>query len=117
MCKPTFDKLWSAIEKIVEEHPDVVYPVDEDGGCYYSKGVCGDGDGCLIGQALQACGLDVTPLDSDTPSDICNIIREFELNYTEAQVGLLDELQYYQDIGTPWEDALAKAVEVYGSPQ
>lgn len=41
------------VKRLVNEYPLTIYPVVGDNNYYYTLGVCGEGAGCILGQASK----------------------------------------------------------------
>ncbi len=110
------EDLVAKVRKIAAAHPDVVYPVGEDGVCLYNYPPCGPGSGCLIGQALGALSpgvlSEVTVMLATVT--ISGIIRDpfmrphFSVG-DERHVSWLRAVQARQDMKEPWGEAVRLA--------
>lgn len=112
---PTFKKFKAEILKLVKRSPDNVYDSGEGhGACYYHKGKCTDGSrGCIMGQALKACGVSDYALKGLGVETINVVCTTEEVGYSEREVDWLSCLQGAQDTYKTWGSALAQANEYY----
>lgn len=94
------------VRKLAREHPDAVYKHDT---CLYTKGECGPGVGCIIGQALPEYQEELWRLDNITDFHVSSMIRELNIEVTEEQSIWLETVQHYQDKGVTWEKAVKEA--------
>lgn len=111
-------ELLNIIRKLATESPDAVYDLGDDTKtCYYSKGECGKGIGCIIGQALLKMGVDVELLDQ-IPSlggimNIRQIINRHPYSFVNAPdyrwIHWIHQIQIEQDLKHTWIYALREA--------
>ena len=107
--------LIDAVRALADRHPDAVYEKGDASGCSYTQGVATNGHmGCLIGQALVACGVTRSELRSVQTQGISDVVEEclFTERFGEADVSEEDWLrtvQDHQDDGWTWSDAVAYA--------
>jgi hypothetical protein len=90
------------VRKLVEQYPDALY---EHASCYYSSGVVKNGPktpGCIIGQACRGY-MKIEQLDD------ANAVDELEIDGTRYELGWLSKIQFKQDIGLTWANAMKEA--------
>jgi hypothetical protein len=100
--------LIQSIRKLAADFPDAVYSVE--GYCQYTEGKCGPGQGCLVGQGMQNCGMGEMAEDADILGEIgvssffskANVKNKNDRNW-------LIKIQGNQDNGKPWADAVRLA--------
>jgi hypothetical protein len=97
-----------------QEHPNV--------GLHGSLGVClnttpdGKKTGCIVGDVLHRLGVSLTWLGcgeniNNSAAGLLSKLRHEELyDFDRNSLLLLSEAQSLQDTGTPWGEALSKAV-------
>lgn len=123
----TAETVLDAVKELAEKNPDKVYkPVkNEDGfynvNCKYTKDATGTGDGhcCIIGQALLNVGFplkDLAKFDEGIVPDASETLKELGVvSVTEKTFNILNEIQMYQDDGTPWGEAVTYTVEAHNA--
>lgn len=109
MKKPSLRALRKAVNELAKKYPDAVYrgPLDKNGyrACKYDVGKAGPGYGCLIGQGMAALGVDKETLKSfngETVNALYSSCKGEDVNW-------LGEVQWRQDIGDKWSDAISWA--------
>lgn len=102
----TADDVLAEVRKLASEYPDATY----SGPCSYVVGYAGPGRGCLIGQALRRLGFTKEQLDNVDDGPASYALRRLNIpTYvfdSWKSVRILDQIQIYQDDGTPWGEAV-----------
>ena len=111
------EELIRAVRELAAESPDAVYEPDASKSCEYTRPACGNGCGCLIGQAIVRC-------DPDMKESLVRFddIRSVEWEPLELNTVVclstggnivgedwLASVQDRQDNGATWRDAVAGA--------
>jgi hypothetical protein len=111
------EELIRAVRELAAESPDAVYETDAANCCEYTRPACGNGCGCLIGQAIVRC-------DPDMKESLVRFddTRSVERKPLELNTGVclstsgnivgedwLASVQDRQDNGATWSDAVAGA--------
>ena len=108
-------ELIGCVRELASKYPEAIYEND-DQNCYYTIGACGNGNGCIIGQALVAMNPEL--LDDLIASDngcvpfAGELVYQLELALSEKEVRWLNSVQGYQDEGKSWGEAIKKADKV-----
>lgn len=106
--------LIQAIRKLASDYPDTRYPVQGHEYCEYTRGECGPGAGCIVGQALQMSGLTSIAEDADESGE-CGVGSLFEKmgikNFNDQK--WLSRVQSNQDFSFSWSGAVADADRVF----
>ncbi len=113
----TFEALKNEVLRLAAEHPDAVYPrkshvVGLARSCFYTRGECGGGVGCIFGQALVS----LDPSLHDTLKEVDDDpLSAAGINWVLEKLGVslsTDEkewccrVQGSQDIGACWGEAV-----------
>lgn len=114
--------LMQEVRKLAEQFPDNRYGssdgYDATAMCFYTKGKCSNKTkGCIYGQVLSALGYKdrLTNIDAnysksgDSMPGIREVIRQFALDISEAEVDWHSYVQSAQDKGMAWGEAVANA--------
>ena len=111
------EELIRAVRELAAASPDAVYEPDAGKYCEYTRPACGNGCGCLIGQAIVRC-------DPDMKESLVRFddTRSVERKPLELNTGLclstsgnivgeawLASVQDRQDNGETWSDAVVGA--------
>lgn len=69
--------LVQSVRKLAAKYPDTVYPSGDVPYSRYTEGDCGAGAGCIIGQALQDCGMkDIAEYaDNQGEMNVCSLLN------------------------------------------
>lgn len=97
------DTVIDRVRKLAIEHPDAVY---KHAKCLYTKGACGPGTGCIIGQALPEYKEELERLDNITDYYVVEMMKELNIGATREQFLWLETVQHHQDKGDTWEEAV-----------
>ena len=108
------------VHRLAEEQPDFVYSDQEGAGedeCSYFGCAIGNtaGQACIVGQALANLNVDMTDMkrkeDSGYGMAIATALEEgvVDIPYTEREAKWLGDVQYHQDRGDTWAQAVALA--------
>ena len=116
----TADDVVAQVKALAAERPHYVYPgADYPRGCSYVDDVAGShqGQGCLIGQALQRLGVPRDWLrehaDEDDGLRASAVLRALGVpGRTGYASSFLDAAQTRQDHGEPWGRCVARAARV-----
>lgn len=107
--------LIDTIRKLAEENSDAVYNIsgtDLD-SCAYTKGPCGPGVGCIVGQAVAQCYPDKIPQmvaqDDERPVGAATLLYDLGIEYSEKEIRWINTVQAKQDIGYRWTAAVNMA--------
>lgn len=113
------------VRALAAANPDYVYPGALDGGeCsyVYDRLGSGTGQGCLIGQALQALGVerewlrdhgdDAISMPNAGPSSASQVLRSLGVADDGDSYEFLDDVQARQDGGERWGGAALLATWV-----
>ena len=107
--------LIQSVRDIAAKYPDTKYNLKGIGYCQYTKGDCGPGSGCLIGQAMQMCGMEDIAIESDELGEQSIDMLVDKLGVTSKNDRLwLCRVQYYQDQMKPWSLAVKLADSYLG---
>jgi hypothetical protein len=111
------EDLIRAVRELAAESPYAVYEPDTWNSCEYTRPACGNGSGCLIGQAIVRCDPDMK--ESLVRFDDTRIVERKPLELNTGMcistrgniVGKvwLASVQASQDNGATWSDAVAGA--------
>jgi len=96
-----------AVRDLAEKYPETIYPRHSVPYCKYTEGDCGPGSGCLIGQALQACGMKEKAEWADAQGKTSVMLLGLEVSSDE--LAWLKDVQLYQDRGRTWKKAIDRA--------
>jgi hypothetical protein len=99
--------LINEVEYLAKEYPDFLYKTPGSIGCSNVDGGCDkypELKGCIVGQALQRLGVDLT---EHPKSGIFNILISNRWVFTQAQRSRLEDIQLAQDTGSTWSQAIA----------
>lgn len=112
----TFAELKTEVLRLAAEYPDTVYPkVMEERSlrqCYYTKGECGPGVGCIFGQALtnldSSLAVRLAAMDADDMfnTGIGNVVWKLGISATNEEETWCDSVQAAQDNSRRWADAV-----------
>lgn len=107
------------VRRLAAEQPDFVYSKQEGAGdnCSYFGCALGDtsGQACIVGQALANLNVDMMGLKGKEAKDVGMAIGValehgvVTIPYTEREARWLDDVQYHQDRGETWAQAVALA--------
>jgi hypothetical protein len=107
------------VHRLAEEQPDFVYSDQEVANeeCSYFGCAIGNttGQACIVGQALANLNVDMSDMkrkeDTGYGMAIATALEEgvVDIPYTEEEAKWLGDVQYYQDRGEPWAQAVALA--------
>jgi hypothetical protein len=108
--------LIQSVRDIAGKYPDAIYIVEEIGYPQYTKGDCGPGSGCLLGQAMQACGMEDIAAQSDESGEqsIPQLFNELGVTSKNDQLWLIN-VQCYQDLMRTWREAVRLADSLVGA--
>jgi len=97
----------SEVRRIAKEYPNAVYSMDNLVFCCYTKGKCGPGFGCLLGQAMQSAGLRHIANQADEQGEkaISELFNVLNIHNANDRMWLSD-VQGQQDRGATWEEAV-----------
>ena len=115
----TFEQIKTEVTRLATDYPNAVYR--KQAGfiafktCFYTIGKCGNGVGCIFGQAL--CNLDPTlrtklvevDRDDTTDSEIGTVLPRFGVVLTGEQSAWCTRVQSNQDSGSTWSSAVRQA--------
>lgn len=105
--------LIQAVRDIAGKYPYVKYNFGETVYPHYTKGDCGPGSGCLLGQAMQACGMGDIAEQSDELGEQPIVMLVDKLGVTsQNDIMWLSKVQYFQDTGRMWRDSVKLADRV-----
>ena len=114
------DKIVSRVKWLAKKYPNAEYILDDTtGNCLYTKGHVDNGPkslGCLIGQAiLHVCPELKKKLqhmdDKVVGASVCLVnLGICDTTYI-TDLKLLDDIQYWQDSGEKWSEAVRLATE------
>ena len=118
MSKVTYEDVLAEVIKVGEAEPDFVYTeqpdADYDGTCHYLYGNDeGEGRGCIVGQALLNLGISKERIESfrEDYADVFlpNVLAlatpdAYSSGYEALKT--LTYIQYAQDSGEPWGEAV-----------
>lgn len=101
------------VRRLANESPDAVYKNDM---CLYTKGSCGNGEGCLIGQAIVAwCpemkpylkSMDAKSFAENRPFSVYNL-KHYGIEHllTREEIHWCRNIQSNQDRGITWKEAV-----------
>lgn len=118
----TGKELVAEVRRLAAEQPDFIYGNQEgaeENECSYFGCAVGDSNGqaCIVGQAMTNLGVDMERLEDLEKSGIsAGIIAALEdglvpIKHTGEDAQWLANVQYYQDNGRPWGEAVALASE------
>lgn len=96
--------------RLANESPDAVYPSNEK-LCSYLHGKCGNGNGCLVGQAIQNLYPKYFELHPDVIEDT-GVQSLPEL--TKVCKSWLEQIQLLQDACHPWGECLKEVQAQFG---
>ena len=108
----SYEELFDAIKKRVDERPDFVYPA---GDCKYQK----DGEpSCLIGCALFDLGVPISNLSrldqhNNNTGKAAEFINNFDIpdfRFEQRALALAGRVQSNQDSRYSWREALRDAI-------
>tara|TARA_R110000751_G_scaffold30178_1_gene77373 strand:+ start:197 stop:544 length:348 start_codon:yes stop_codon:yes gene_type:complete len=111
-------QLLETVRKLAEDNPTAVYEAPDEDGCYYTLGPCGNGDGCIIGQALlkddstlkeKLTAIDAEPLGAEHLFD-----EYLDMTLTKREIRWLAKVQESQDDHECWQTAVDIADEEVG---
>ena len=105
------------VRRLAAESPEAVY---QESPCHYGIGKCGNGEGCIIGQAIVAWCPDMEVyLDFEDQKainhkhnlNVYQIVNDHGLNHllTKKEIDFCREVQAEQDRRKPWAEAVASA--------
>lgn len=107
--------LIETIRKLAEENPEAVYSVSDIDfdNCQYTRGVCGPGSGCIVGQAIAQLYPDKIPKmvaqDNRGPIGAAALFDDLDIEYKRKEIRWINTVQARQDVGHPWLDAIKLA--------
>ncbi|WP_018565013.1 hypothetical protein [Streptomyces sp. PsTaAH-124] len=117
----TDEQILGTLAEVVRENPDKVYKIPEsmrftsdDRSCFYvHKNEDGTkSPGCIVGQVLHRLGVPLK--DFKRAEGLGSNFAMSMLGITgvgQETAGLLRKVQYYQDCGRSWSDALQRALK------
>lgn len=107
------------VRRLAEEQPDFVYTDQEVANeeCSYFGCAIGNttGQACIVGQSLANLNVDMSDLkrkeDNGYGMSIAEVLgwRVVDIPYTEREAKWLGDVQYHQDRGETWAQAVALA--------
>jgi hypothetical protein len=108
------------VRRLATESPDTVYKNEM---CLYTKGKCGNGEGCIIGQAIVAwCpemkryleDMDAKSLKQNCPFSFYNL-KHYGIDQflTREEISWCRNVQASQDRGITWKEAV-RIEDAYG---
>lgn len=100
------------VRKLAAEMPDFVYTKENPSAdnCSNTRGGCSkypDHKGCIVGQAIRRCGLDIH--QSLDEASAYALILPLEINDVCTASRWLRRAQRHQDCGNSWENAVYEA--------
>jgi hypothetical protein len=105
-------ELISIVRRIAKENPEAVY-YSSDGDCFYTRGECGNGTGCIIGQALIDMKSELKGELEEVDSHFVPMARELltrlDLGLSGAEINWLCAVQLYQDYRNSWAESTEQA--------
>ena len=116
--------LMEAVRLLAALYPNAIYnrPISHSNTCFYSRGVVVNGPpghGCIIGQAFRLCGFEqyanmclYDSISSGSPAGR-HIRTTFGLSENTPLVDWCCEIQYHQDQGTTWGEAVRLADRIF----
>lgn len=118
MSKITYEDVLAEVIKLGEAEPDFVYTdqpgADFDGTCHYLYGNAeGEGRGCIVGQALLNLGVSKERIESFREDYVDLFLPNvLGLAFPDRDspglkaIQTLTNIQYAQDDGKPWGEAV-----------
>jgi len=120
--KPNFtlEELKQEVIRLANQYPDTVYlgtvyPVEYNKNrliCYYTKGSCADGEGCIFGRAILNLDPNLKEFlvqqdslnQNNNDAGIINVLKK--LGFNDPILDTFARVQVYQDIERCWKDAV-----------
>lgn len=106
--------LIESVKFLADKYADTSYPIHEVPYCSYTEGECGPGEGCLLGQAMQHCGMKELAYSADHRGEmaIYDLYEETNTLSRNDQIWL-NTVQASQDRGATWGEALENANSLF----
>jgi hypothetical protein len=97
--------LIKSIRKLAADFPDAVYTSDTY--CEYTKGECGPGKGCIVGQGLQNCGMKWVASYGDSRGEmaVSSLFHRIKVTNQNDRAWLIS-VQSLQDSTKSWAEAV-----------
>jgi hypothetical protein len=100
--------LIQSVRWLASGFPDALYQASRY--CEYTKGKCGPGFGCIIGQGMQNCGMrDVAKAADSAGETAINYLFLETKVANKNDLAWLTKVQRAQDAGRRWADAVRLA--------
>lgn len=101
----TNEDLLRTLREVAAEQPEKVYksPAGAGGSCFY---VHGNEPGCIVGHALHRLGVPLETLKEHESDAARAPLNDLFPEVTEGAMDLVDSVQYLQDRGEPWGEAI-----------